>query len=176
MTKAELIELNDSLEDEKTTLTEQATQFSIEKLAAEAELEGFKKSFDEKEEELEALKKEIEELKAKLAEHEEEMAEKDAAISEHDDEMAKKDEELAGHKDEEEKMKAKAEELSSKVVKLEKLIEGTELVAGSKSDDVYEPSKANRSKIITEFAKEHGISEFSATLRLGKERPELFKL
>ena len=176
MTKAELIELNDSLEDEKATLTEQATQFSIEKLAAEAELEGFKKSFDEKEEELEALKKEIEELKAKLAEHEEEMAEKDAAVSEHEEEMAKKDEELNKHYEDEEKMKAKAEELSSRVVKLEKLIEGTELVAGSKSDDVYEPSKANRSKIIAEFAKEHGISEFAATIRLGKEQPQIFKL
>ena len=104
------------------------------------------------------------------------MAQKDAAVSEHEEEIAKKDEELAGHKDEEEKMKAKAEELSSKVVKLEKLIEGTELVAGSKSDDVYEPSKANRSKIIAEFAKEHGISEFAATIRLGKEQPQIFKL
>lgn len=176
MTKAELIELTESLEEEKASLTEQATQFSVEKIAAEAELEGALKSFEEKEEELEALKKEIEELKAKLAEHEEEMAKKEEAISEHDEEMAKKDEELDKHYKDEEELKAKTEELSSKVVQLEKLIEGTELVEASTSDEVYEPSKANRAKIISEFAKEKGITEFAATLRLGKERPELFKL
>ena len=73
-------------------------------------------------------------------------------------------------------MKEKEAELSSKVSKLEKLIEGTELVQASTSDDVYEPSKANRAKIISEFAKENGISEFTATLRLAKDRPEIFKL
>ena len=63
---------------------------------------------------------------------------------------------------------------SSKVVTLQKLIEGSELVQAPTGDEVYEPSKSNRSKIISEFAKENKISEFSATLRLGKERPELF--
>lgn len=183
MTKAELIELTESLEAEKVSLQEQANQASVDKLDAEAELEGAKSSYEDKETELEALKaeleerqKEIEDLKAKLEEHEEEMAKKDEAISEHEEDIAKKDEELEANEEEEEKIKAESAELSSKVVKLEKLIEGSELVESSTSDDDYEPSKANRAKIISEFAKEKGITEFAATLRLGKEKPELFKL
>ena len=183
MTKAELIELTESLEAEKVSLQEQANQASVDKLDAEAELEGAKSSYEEKETELEALQaeleekqKEIEDLKAKLAEHEEEMAKKDEAISKHEDEIAEKEEDPEDHKEEEEKMKAASAELSSKVLKLEKLIEGSDLIEGSTSEDLYEPSKANRAKIISEFAKEEGITEFAATLRLGKERPELFKL
>jgi hypothetical protein len=44
----------------------------------------------------------------------------------------------------------------------------------SVEEEIYEPSKSSRSKVISEFATEKGISEFSATIRLGKERPELF--
>ena len=78
--------------------------------------------------------------------------------------------------EEHEETKEKASELSSKVEKLEKLIAGSELVEAPASEEVYEPSKASRAKIISEFAKENKISEFSATLRLGKERPELFNI
>lgn len=183
MTKAELIELTESLEEEKVSLQEQANQASVDKLDAEAELEGAKSSYEDKESELDALKadlaeklEEIEDLKAKLAEKEEELNSKEEAISEKDDDLAKKDEELEASEEEEEKIKAESAELSSKVVKLEKLIEGSELVEASTSDEIYEPSKANRANIISEFAKENGISEFAATLRLGKERPEIFKL
>jgi len=95
---------------------------------------------------------EIEELKAKLEENEKEMSE------------------------EKEKMKTEASKLSSKVATLEKLIEGSDLIQTSVGDEVYEPSKANRAKVISDFAKDNNISEFSATLRLGKDRPELFKL
>ena len=107
------------------------------------------------EEEIEELKKEIAELKSSLEEKDGELEEKGAK---------------------EEEMELKASELSSKVTTLEKLIEGSELVQASKGDEVYEPSKASRSKAISEFAKEKNISEFAATLRLGKERPELFKI
>lgn len=107
------------------------------------------------EEEIEELKKEIAELKANLEEKDGELEEK----------VAK-----------EEEMETKSSELSSKVTTLEKLIEGSELVEASKGDEVYEPSKASRSKVISEFAKENNISEFAATLRLGKDRPELFKI
>jgi len=182
MTKAELIELSESLEKENLSLQEQANQASIDKIDAEAELEGAKSSYEEKEAELDALKadlaeklEEIEDLKAKLAEKEEEISSKEEVVIEKDEDIAKKDEELEVRKEEEEKMKAQTAELSSKILKLEKLIEGSELVEASTGDEVYEPSKANRAKIISEFAKENGISEFSATLRLGKERPEIFK-
>ncbi len=174
MTKAELIELNESLEEEKITLQEQTKQASVDKIDAEAKLEEVEGQNEEKDGELEALKEElaakleeVEKLKKSLEEKEEELAAQEASLKDNEEKMSKSLEDA-------EEVKEKASELSSKVETLEKLIEGSELVEASASEEVYEPSKANRAKIISEFAKENKISEFSATLRLGKERPELF--
>ena len=176
MTKAELIELNESLEEERNSLLEQIKQTSVDKLDAEAKLEEHEEQEEAQASELEALKeelatklKEVEELKKALEEKEEELAAQDASLKEHEEKMEK-------NLEEHEETKEKASELSSKVEKLEKLIAGSELVEAPASEEVYEPSKASRAKIISEFAKENKISEFSATLRLGKERPELFNI
>lgn len=170
MTKQELSEINKNLEDEKIELESKIHQLSIDKTTAEAELESSKAAAEESldktselKEEIEAKSAELEEMKAKLAEMEGEISEKD--------------EELVEKATAEESLQAEATKLSVRVATLEKLIEGSEMVAAStEADDLYEPSKSNRSKLISEFAKEKGISEFSATLRLSKERPELFKI
>ena len=108
----------------------------------------------------------LEELKKEIASKLEEIAGLNSKLEEMEKEMS----------EDQEKMEAKASKLSSKVATLEKLIEGSDLIQTSVGDEVYEPSKANRSKVISEFAKENNISEFSATLRLGKDRPELFQI
>ena len=66
--------------------------------------------------------------------------------------------------------------LSARVDILEGLIEGSPTILAAKQSDDYVPSESSRAPIISEYAKENKISEFSATLRLGKERPEIFKL
>jgi len=108
----------------------------------------------------------LEELKKEIASKLEEIAGLNSKLEEMEKEMS----------EDQEKMEAKASKLSSKVATLEKLIEGSDLIQTSVGDEVYEPSKANRSKVISEFAKENNISEFAATLRLGKDRPELFQI
>ena len=121
------------------------------------------------EEQIEELKKDIESKLEKIEDLKAKLEEKEGDISE-------KDEELEEKSDKEEEMEAKLSSLSSKLHTLEKLIEGSDLVHAPTGDEVYEPSKASRSKVISEFAKKNNISEFAATLRLGKDRPEIFKL
>ena len=149
------------VEDSEEEIVEESEE-AVEEDSEEEDLRDSKTLPDARpmEEQIEELNKEIEDLKSKLAEK--------------DGDIASKDEELEEQGAKGEEMKTKASELSSKVVTLQKLIEGSELVQAPTGDEVYEPSKSNRSKIISEFAKENKISEFSATLRLGKERPELF--
>jgi hypothetical protein len=66
--------------------------------------------------------------------------------------------------------------LSARVDTLESLIEGSPTILAAKSTNDYVPSKSSRAPIISEYAKQNKISEYSATLRLSKERPELFKI
>ena len=98
-------------------------------------------------------------MKEKLGGHEEKMKEDEEAAAALRSDIAERDNAL----------EAKAVEIA----KLKALIAGSSPVA-SDGDDEYIPSKSNRAKVIAEYAKDNGISEFSATLRLGKERPELF--
>lgn len=192
MTKLELSELNQSLEAEKTDLQEQVKQLSLQVVDLEAKVEGqsFDKHGDEEmrdhikpdarpmeeeeddkmaklKEELDSALEQIASLKAQLEEKEDELAAKD-------EEMASKDEELEENKEEKEMVEVEASKKEAKIETLEKLIEGSEPVASVSDSEEYIPSKANRSKIISEFAKENSISEFTATLRLSKSKPELF--
>lgn len=169
--KAKLAEIESNLAEDEETMAEDEPSDSIEESSADPEDED---STDEDEpeadiseenemlkEENAALKAELEELKAKLAESE--------------DEMSKLNEEL-------ESSQAKAEEdagemmaKQARIAQLSKLIEGSEPIKFSKVSEDYTPSKANRDKVIAEYAAMHSISEFTATIRLGKERPEIFK-
>jgi DNA repair exonuclease SbcCD ATPase subunit len=165
MTKAELTEKNDELVAEaealEAKLAEVQTQLA-EQSEEEAKIEGVSEENEKLKEENESLKAELEELKSKLAEGEEE--------------MGKLNEEIESSQ---EKAEADAGELMAKearIAELSKLIEGSDPVQFSEGEGDYTPSKANRNKVIAEYAAEHGISEFTATLRLGKEKPELFTL
>lgn len=174
MTKLELSELNESLEEANASLQEQNHLLSVEKADAEAESEGLKEKLSEHDEEMNALKEElaskseeIESLKAQLEEKDAELAAKDEQMKEHDEAMkdaTEKSEELV----------EQAKELSAKVDTLEQLIQGTAPVQLSSTDDSWSPSESNRDKIISEFAKKNNISEFSATLQLSRTQPEIF--
>jgi hypothetical protein len=194
MTKAELIEINKKLsaenEDLKAELAtkefsesdeskESEVEFAAhedEKLEEHEELEESKEEELEEHEEEEKLEDDVEELKSLLKDLEDKLKEKDEKISE-------LEEKLAGHEEEEKKMKEKEEELTTKlsasveeVTKLSSLIKGSTPVKLSAEDDtVWKPGQSQRAEIIKQFAKENNISEFTATLRLGKEKPELFK-
>ena len=169
MTKAQLSEQVDALLSEKEEAATRIAQLeasleghedkdeamgalALEKAALEAEVESLKIQLEE------ALE-EIKEMKEKLGGHEEKMKEDEEAAAALRSDIAERDNAL----------EAKAVEIA----KLKALIAGSSPVA-SDGDDEYIPSKSNRAKVIAEYAKDNGISEFSATLRLGKERPELF--
>lgn len=190
MTKAELLELNESLEADKAQLSEENHQLSVKVADAEAEAEALQiqlaepeadaeveveteiepEAAAEDEDEMAKLQKELEDAKGQIASLKEQ-------IEATDKELENKDEEMKAVSEEKETVSVTASELSVKVESLEKLIQGSgESFAKAIDSEDYSPSKASRSKIISEFAKENNISEFSATLQLGKERPELFQL
>ena len=190
MTKAELLELNQSLEADKAQLSEDNHQLSVKVADAEAEAEALQIQLAEPEAEIEKTEAAEDETEA-AAEGEDEMAklqkeledakEEIASLKEQieatDKELEYKNEEMKAVSEEKETVSVTASELSVKVESLEKLIEGSgESFAKATDSEDYSPSKASRSKIISEFANENNISEFSATLQLGKERPELFQL
>jgi len=189
MTKAELLEQNETLEAEKTQLTEDNLQLSVKVADAEAEAEALKIQLAEPEAAAEDEDTEVkteaaaedEDEMAKLQKELEDAEEKIASLKDKieatEKELEEKDEAMKAESEEKESLSVKASELSVKVESLEKLIEGSShsFTKASNSED-YSPSKASRAKVISEFAKENNISEFSATLQLGKERPELFKI
>lgn len=174
MTKLELSEKNESLETALSELQEQNTQLALDKADIEATAEGLNEQLGGHEEEMKELQEkldaaleQIESLTSKLQEKEEELAAKD-------EEMTSKEEELKEHEEEKEMIEVEASKKEAKIETLEKLIEGSEPLSAATDSEVYKPSKVHRDKIISEFAKEHNISEFTATLRLSKTKPELF--
>lgn len=195
MTKAELLELTESLEAEQKRLAEENHQLSVRVTDAEAKAEELEiqlgghsddeKEMDEHEDEMDEhedekmaeLQKALDEALAEIASLKEDVEAKEKELAEKDEKMAEDEEKMKAVSDEKESASVKASELSVKVESLEKLIKGSgESFTRATDDETYSPSKESRAKIISEFAKENNISEFSATLRLGKERPELFKL
>lgn len=175
MTKLELSERNEVLEAENTKLLEETTNAALSVTDAEAQVESLEIKLSEKEDAMSTLEadlasklEDIADIESKISDIKKEMAEKDEVI-------VKKDEEIEVVKDENLGLGAKLDELSAKVLSFESIIKGSKMVeVSSVEKEIYEPSKSSRSKIISEFATEKGISEFSATIRLGKERPELF--
>lgn len=164
MTKAELSQQNDELVAEAEQLDAKIAELKAKLAEHEEEDDGMKSLADENaklQEENEAMKGEIEELKKKLAEHEEEMAKAAEATAEGEEQLEAARGELA--------------KKEARILELRALIKGSDPVQFTESADDYTPSKVNRAKVIAEYAQEHGISEFAATLRLGKEKPEIFK-
>lgn len=182
MTKAELLEQIETLEAEKTQLTEDNLQLSVKVADAEAQAEAFQIQLAEPEAEVDTEaaaedEDEMAKLQKELEDAKEEIASLQGKIEATEKELEGKDGEMKAVTEEKEAVSVTASELSVKVESLEKLIKGSgESFAKASDDEEYSPSKASRSKLISEFAKENNISEFSATLQLGKERPELFKI
>ena len=108
-------------------------------------------------------------MESKLSEALEEIERLKKSIGEKELEVAASEESSAS-------LSEAAAALSARVDTLESLIEGSPTILAAKSTDDYVPSESSRAPIISEYAKQNKISEFSATLRLGKERPELFKI
>jgi len=167
-TEEEALEAQLSVEEDSTEV--ELSKHEEEELKEETELEGHeddKMEGHEDEEKLEdkvaSLESVIDDLKGKLEEKEEM--------------ISKLQEELGGHEDKEKEMQEEKEEMEAKLSKLSALIKGTAPVEVSKEDDSnWSPSKSFKSQLISDYARENNISEFTATLRLGKEKPELFNL
>ena len=123
------------------------------------------------EDEIEAAEGEEDEesMSSKLADALEEIEKLKESLKEKSDEFSASEESSAS-------LVETAARLSARADALEGLIEGSPTILAAKQTEDYEPSKSSRAPIISEYAKENKISEFSATLRLGKERPELFKI
>jgi len=145
----------------------------------EDKLEEDEDKLEEDEEKLEEeeAQEEEESLEEKVASLESVIESLQEQLKEKDEEMSKLREQLEGHEEEEEKMKEKLSKVTEENSKLSALIKGANPIEVSKQDDAtWSPSKSLKDQFIKDYAKENNISEFTATLRLGKEKPELFKL
>ena len=165
MTKAELTEKNDELVAEAEALEAKVVELQTkldEHSEEETNMESLAEENEKLKEENESLKEEMASLKEQLAGHEEEMAKLKEELESN---------QVKAEEDADEIMKKEA-----RIAELSKLIEGSDPVQFADGENDYTPSKVNRNKAIAEYAEEHGISEFTATLRLGKEKPEIFTL
>lgn len=148
-----------------------------EKTIGKGGSQGLEGHEDEEEIEEEEAQEEEESLEEKVASLESVIASLQDQLKEKDEEMSKLQEQLEGHEEEEEEMKEKLSKVTEENSKLSSLIKGANPVEVSKGDDsIWSPSKSTKDQFIKDYAKEKNISEFTATLRLGKEKPELFKL
>lgn len=146
MTKQELESKLTEVDAEKAQLTERVEQLGTEKELMEGEVKAMSDKADELEKQLSAKDEAAEELAAKVAAEKNELADQLAA-----------------------KVK--------RIEELEELANGSEPVGGQPEGDDNEPKQftaKERAAKIAEFAKENGISEFAATLKLGKTSPELW--
>ena len=189
---------NEELAKENTVLKSQVSELE-EKLAslqAKSLEEDEEKEMEEHDDEVKAEEHDDE---VKAEEHDEEKVEADehyddeVKAEEHDDEVKAEEEE---HKAEEEEHKAEEEEekmeedeeekasaklsvenelLKQELIKLRGLVEGQDPVLNSTQDDSNWSPRRTKDEAIKSFAKEKGISEFAATLELGRTRPELWK-
>lgn len=173
-------EINEATEEEvleaQLSVEEDSTEVELSKheegeLEKETELEGHEDDKMEGHEEEEKLEEKVASLESVIDDLKEKLKEKEEMIS-------KLQEELGGHEDKEKEMQEEKEEMEAKLSKLSALIKGTNPIKVSKFEDDsnWSPSKSLKSQLIRDYAKENNISEFTATLRLGKEKPELFKL
>jgi uncharacterized protein YukE len=176
MTKIELSERNELLEAEKDELLSQSKELSLSVSGLEAEKESLNLTLNEKEDEIQSMRDQIKEKMEEIQKLESNISEIEKEMEMKDEEVKEKAEEIDSVINENQALSSRLNDLESKVSSLKSIIEGSSFIEFSAEDGVYQPSESNRSKVISEFAKENKISEFAATLRLGKERPELFKI
>lgn len=166
-TEEEILEAQLSVEEDTRV---ELSEHSEEELEEKDELGGHEDDELGGHEDEEKLDEKVASLESVIEDLKKELEEKDGMIS-------KLKEELGGHEDKENEMQKDNEEMKKELSKLSALIKGSAPVEVSQNDDsTWQPSKTFKAKLISDYAKENNISEFTATLRLGKEKPELFKL
>ena len=168
MTKSELIEANEKLAAENEALKAQIEeQDALTKKALEADS-------SEDETQIESSNTETEDTSAEEDSTQEgESQEEDIASLE--SVVAEIKEELATQQKENEELKAKLAKVSEDNAKLSSLIKGAKLKkVDAPKDDSWTPSQSELDREIKAYAKEHNVSEFSATLAIGNKKPELF--
>lgn len=182
----------------KAELEEQLKQVEIEKSELQAQVVELNQRITEQDEAIGKYETEIEDAKSKLGEagNKSELAEK--ALQELNEAIAEKDTELQAANDALSVVKAENAELQEslqsitkdrdqllddlkgevdQVAKLKAIIDGNAPLKAQDEDDDGSKvlSKQERDVIISNYAKEHKISEAMAVLRLGREQPQIFK-
>ena len=156
--------------DEEMAITDNEKTINKDSQGLEGHEDEEKLEEEEAQEEEESLEEKVASLESVIESLQEQLKEKD-------EEMSKLREQLEGHEEEEEEMKEKLSKVTEENSKLSTLIKGANPIEVSKQEDTtWSPSKSLKDQFIKDYAKENNISEFTATLRLGKEKPELFKL
>ena len=170
MTKAELTEKYEALEAEKVTLAKQVEDLEGSASAFEAQTEEIKQLTASKadlETDLNSTKEQLEEvqaLSAKLTEDKEAAELSLASLKQESDNKVSE-------------YKAMFEATESELIQLKSLAKGEDLEALDANQDAvqdYVPSQAKRDAEVAEYAQANNISEFSATLQLSRQKPELF--
>jgi hypothetical protein len=170
MTKAELTEKYEALEAEKVTLAKQVE-----------DMEGNASAFEAQTEEIKQLTASKADLETDLNSTKEQLAEVQALSAKLAEEKEAAEQALASFKQESDnkvsEYKAMIEATESELIQLKSLAKGEDLEALDANQDAvpdYVPSQARRDAEVAEYAQVHNISQFSATLQLSREKPELF--
>lgn len=169
MTKTELETLSQELQSEKDELTHTLESITAERdeltakvEAADAEKVELSAKVTDLTGQVESLEASKVELTAKVEAAETELSESKAKVEEVENANETAASELA----------AKVKRISE----LEALIAGSPPVHGKNQDDDPQPiGRAERDQIIRQFAKDHNISEYAATVRLSREQPQLWR-
>lgn len=170
MTKAELTEKYESIEAEKVTLSARVDELEASASAFDAQIEDVKQLTASKadlETDLNSAKdkiSEVLELSAKLADEKREL---ELALTDATNTSGEKIEAY----------KAESEAANAEIMRLKELVNGENLEALDANEDEvqdYVPSQAKRDAEVAEYAQVNNISQFSATLQLSRQKPELF--
>ena len=169
MTKAELTEKHEQLEAENIALSKKVEELETganEFAAQEQTIQALTASKADMETDLNSAKEQLEEAQAFSAKLTEEKEAAELALANANQEAADKISEY----------KAMIEATEAELLQLKALVKGENLEQFEAKDEPadYVPSQSKRDAEVAEYARKNNISEFSATLQLSRQKPELF--
>ena len=179
MTKPELEQFVKELEKDKAELSASFASIETERDELSAKLETANKEIADGKTSGDQLSAKVTELEAEVTRLESEASDALAKQKLAEDALAESTEKLTTLQAESETTVKALNAAKAEATKLQKVIDGqsplnSQPEGQDEGDQARVYSKDERNKIVSEFAKENGISEHIAVLKLGRLRPELW--
>jgi hypothetical protein len=179
MTKPELEQFVKELEKDKAELSASFASIETERDELSAKLETANKEIADGKTSGDQLSAKVTELEAEVTRLQSEASDALAKQKLAEDALAESTEKLTTLQAESETTVKALNAAKAEAAKLQKVIDGqsplnSQPEGQDEGDQARVYSKDERNKIVSEFAKENGISEHIAVLKLGRLRPELW--